>query len=133
MLFTNSIKFPNIFNLSNGDTQVDRQYTSINRCIALILTTGKGELLGDPDFGANLYEMLFNVDTETLQEEIKTNIKDSIEKYEKRITIDNTNISIEYNKDTKAYTIHITYTIKNSDISSSTDVSISEEDYFNRG
>lgn len=128
MLFTNSIKFPDIFNIYNGDTQVDSQYTSINRCIGLILTTGKGELLGDPDFGANLYEMLFNLDSETLQEEIKNNIKESVEKYEKRVTLNTEDISISYDVNTKTYSIHIKYNIRNSDIEYDTYVNISEED-----
>ena len=60
MLFKKSIKFPNIFNLTVGNTDLDNKYVSINRCLALLLTTAKGELLGDPDFGCTLYEQLFD-------------------------------------------------------------------------
>ena len=55
MLFSNSIKFPNIFGLTDGSTKIEQEFTSINRCIALILTTAKGELLMNPDFGSTLY------------------------------------------------------------------------------
>ena len=37
MLFTNSIKFPDVFNLTNGNTNVDTEFTSINRCIVVFV------------------------------------------------------------------------------------------------
>ena len=87
MLFSNSIKFPNMFNLDTGDTDIEKEYKSINKCLALILTTGKGELLGDPDFGCTLYEQLFNNYTDALKDIIITDIIESISNYEKRIIV----------------------------------------------
>ena len=60
MLFKQSLKHPDIFNLISGKVDFDKDFTSINRCIGLILTTGKGELLGDPELVCRLYELLFN-------------------------------------------------------------------------
>lgn len=129
MLFKNSFRFPNMFNTVTGETVLDTEYASINRCIALILTTAKGELLGDPDFGCTLYEQLFNVRTESLDDIIKTDIVDSLTRYEKRIDVSKTDIEISQDSNNKnAYIIHISYTIKNSNESGSVDVNINQED-----
>ena len=129
MLFTNSIKFPNIFNLNSGITSIESQYTSINRCIALILTTAHGELLGDPDFGCGLYEKLFNAYTSNETELIKNDIVDSLTKYEKRITITKEDITIEPTEDDEhKYNIHLTYKLRNSDVTKDASLTLSEED-----
>ncbi len=130
MLFTNSIKFPNIFNLSIGNTDIESSYTSINRCLALILTTGKGELLGDPEFGCTLYEKLFNPFVPWQKDVIIKEIIDSINKYEKRVSVNDTDISIEQSDDgdDHSYSIHIKYALRNSDLSNTTNVVISEGD-----
>lgn len=129
MLFKNSFRFPNMFNAITGETMLDTEYTSINRCIALILTTARGELLGDPDFGCTLYEQLFNVHTESLDDIIKTDIVNSLNKYEKRINISKTDIEIRQDSNNKnAYIIHINYTIKNSNENGSVEVNINQED-----
>lgn len=113
MLFTKSIKYPITFNLTSGKTDFDELVTSINRCVALILTSAKGELLGDPDYGSRLYELLFNQYSDNLQDIIKKEIVESISKYETRITIQDTDITIEQeeNADRNAFNIHITYTV----------------------
>ena len=129
MLFTNSIKFPNIFNLSSGNTSLDGEYTSINRCLALMLTTAKGELLGDPDYGCTLYERLFNNYTEELQDIIKDDIVDSINKYEKRIIVTSDDINISPNENNEhSFNISISYKLRNSDISNEAVITMNEED-----
>lgn len=128
MLFTTSIKFPNIFNLTNGNTDTDGEYTSINRCLALMLTTAKGELLGDPDYGCTLYERLFNGYTTTEEQSVKDEIVEAIAKYEKRIIVNNTDISIERDStNDHLYRIHISYVLRNSDLSSSAYIDINKE------
>lgn len=130
MLFTNSIKFPNIFKLSSGATNLDSEYTSINRCIALILTTAHGELLGDPDFGCGLYEKLF--DTYTIEESdiIKQDIVDSLTRYEKRIIITPEDITIDtVEGNDHLYKIHISYKLANSDVTNEASLILSEEEY----
>lgn len=134
MIFTNSIKFPNIFNLSTGDTDIEEQYNSINKCLALLLTTAKGELLGDPNFGCSLYEQLFNPYVEKQKDIIIKEIVDSISKYEKRVLVNDTDINIEEDtEDRHTYIIHISYKLRNSNLSNTTYVNISEEDINNRG
>lgn len=131
MLFRNSIKFPDMFDRTSGETSLDTEYTSINRCIALILTTAKGELLGDPDFGCTLYEQLFNPYVDSLKDVIRTDIVESLNRYETRIEVSTPDIEIEQDSTNKnSYIIHINYTIKNSNEKGSTIVNISQEDYI---
>lgn len=132
MLFTNSIKFPDVFNLTNGNTNVDTEFTSINRCIGLILTTAKGELLGDPDYGCTLYERLFNGYNEAQVELIKGDIVEALTKYEKRIIISVQDIEIEpIDIEEHKFKIHISYILKNSDIANETFINIDKERLYN--
>lgn len=113
MLFSESVKHPIMFNLVSGSTDVEGLTTSINRCIGLLLTTGKGELLGDPDFGCRLYELLFEQYSQPLESQIKKEISDSIKRFEKRVVIDQSDIVIEHieNSDRNKYQISIKYDI----------------------
>lgn len=127
MLFSNSIKFPNIFNLYNGVTDTETEYTSINRCLALILTTAKGELLGDPDYGCILYEQLFNGYTEDVKDTIIDGIVEAIKQYEKRIVVYKNDVSIDRDEDNEhLYHIHISYKVKNTPFEQDTVVDVLE-------
>ena len=130
MLYTKSIKYPVTFNLTSGKTDLDELTTSINRCVALILTSAKGELLGDPDYGSRLYELLFNQYSDDLQDMIKTEIVESISKYETRIKVRDTDITIEQeeNADRNAFNIHISYTVTNTGNNYETVVSLEGSD-----
>lgn len=134
MLFKESIKHPSIFNLISGGTDLDTKTTSINRCIGLILTTGKGELLGDPEFGCRLYELLFEQYSPALESQIKEEIVKSISKYETRITVTNSDIDIQHieNSDRNKYHISITYNISGTSGQGSTTF-IMEEGVFKNG
>lgn len=127
MLFSNSIKFPNIFNLYSGVTDTETEYTSINRCLALILTTAKGELLGDPDYGCILYEQLFNGYTEDVKDTIIDGIVEAIKQYEKRIVVYKNDVSIDRDEDNEhLYHIHISYKVKNTPFEQDTVVDVLE-------
>lgn len=130
MLFLNSIKFPDIFNIYNGNTDTEKEFTSINRCIALILTTAKRELFMEPSFGCTLYEQLFSAAIEDLLDQVKTDIVTAITMYEKRVETSVDRITIEKVADTPTtYHINIAYNIKNSELTNEALVTIKEDDY----
>lgn len=135
MIYTKSIRYPLTFDTVSGKTELDSTTISINRCIGLILLTGKGELLGDPDFGCRLYEMLFEQYSDVTEREIKTEIVESIRTYEKRITVSENNISITHIEDTdrNAYKITISYVVKNSPKQQETTVYLEEGSSLNNG
>ena len=128
MLFTKSIRYPITFDLVSGKTEVDSDTISINRCIALILTTGKGELLGDPDYGCRLYEMLFDQYSDAFEQDVKREIVESITQYEHRITVHSDDISIRHldNTDRNSYGITISYTINGTMKTGETEVTLTE-------
>ena len=125
MLFKKSIKYPIIFDKVSGSTMLDDEFTSINRCIALILTSAKGELLGSPDFGSHLYEMLFDPATSDSLDDIVSDIVETLKVYEKRVVVRKQDITIVKNeKVPNAYNITINYTLSNSNLSNSTSIYI---------
>lgn len=132
MLFKQSLKHPDIFNLISGKVDFDKDFTSINRCIGLILTTGKGELLCDPEFGCRLYELLFNQYTDSLQEEVKTAIVESITRFEPRVKVDSSDITIEPVDDAERtqYHINIKYRLASADFIGETEVDVVERDIY---
>ena len=133
MLYTKSIKYPETFNFISGRTDLDEFIVSINRCLGLLLTTAKGELLGDPDFGCRLYEMLFNHYNDNFAESVKDEIVDAISKFEKRINVAKNNIDIKENtvNGRNSYTITIRYVVKNSTQQSETQISVEERELSN--
>lgn len=123
-----------MFNLTSGGTDLDKKTTSINRCIGLILTSAKGELLGDPDYGSRLYELLFEQYSPALESRIKDEIVQSVTRYEKRIRIQTSDIMIEHveDADRNKYHIQITYDISGTSNQGSTTFML-EEGAFRNG
>lgn len=128
MLFPKSISYPKTFDTDSGITMLDSDYLSINTCLALLLTTAKNELFGDPDFGCRLYEFLFEQASDTLMEDVKLDIVENISKFEKRITVTQNDINIKHldNTDRNAYSITITYVLNNSQKKNTTEVILEE-------
>jgi phage baseplate assembly protein W len=116
MLYTKTIKHPILFDLVSGKTDLDDNVVSINRCLGLLLTSAKGELFGQPDFGSRLYEMLFDQYSQTYEEAVKQEIVDTITKYETRISISTNDVTIKENTDglRNSYSITIHYVVSNS-------------------
>lgn len=120
MLYTNSIKHPKLISNINGNVDLDNIESSINRSIALILLTAKGELFFNPEFGSNLRFYIFEYVTDLVTETLTNEIVDSINRWENRIQINKNNINIEQADD--RLKIHISYTLTNSNITGETNV-----------
>ena len=120
MIYTSSIKHPKLFSITKGNTDLDKLYVSINRSIALILLTAKGELFGNPDFGSNIRMYLFNNITDLMINKLKEEIVDSITQWESRITLTTSDINIIAD-DTKLK-INIKYNLVNSEATGSTEL-----------
>lgn len=120
MLYTKSLTHPKMFSIINGNTELDSLLVSINRSIALILLTAKGELFGNPDFGSDLRKYVFDSMTPSLEEMLKTEILQSILNWESRIKLELEDIALEQVSD--HLKIHISYTLTNSNIEAETDI-----------
>lgn len=106
-LFTNSIKHPKEFNLNTGKTDLVGELNSINQSIGLILKTTKGELYGDPEFGCNLVNMLFDNMNDDMSLSIKLDILNALTQFEPRITLSKDDVVVK-----KAENSHVTYDVK---------------------
>lgn len=128
MLYPKSIMYPKTFNMVSGETDLNTDLVSINTCLALLLTTAKNELLGDPDFGCRLYEMLFDQVSDAFIDAVKQEIVDEITKFETRVIVTVNDVSVEHleNRDRNAYHITINYVVKNTQLKSTTDIILEE-------
>ena len=120
MIYTNSITHPKMISNVNGNIELDKLSTSINRSIALILLTAKGEMFFNPEFGSNLRYYMFDSINDLLIESLTIEIVNSITQWESRIKVTKDNINIEQVDD--RLKIHITYTLTNSNMMGETDV-----------
>lgn len=89
-----SIKHPNTFSLFKGETQLSREVGAINQSIRLILTTAKGELFGDPNFGCRLHEIMFDYAGPSTDQSIRNEIVTALNQQEPRIFIQENDIKI---------------------------------------
>ena len=110
MRLSNTINFPKLYNNITGKTNLAENVKSINQSLSLLLTTSKGELLGDPEYGCDLYSLLFNPINNSLVAMVQREILQAIATYENRITL--TTDDIHINSDDTTVKITIQYTIK---------------------
>ena len=88
MIKRNTIIHPKCFNIVTGKTQLNSMHQSIQQSLRLIITTRKGELLGDPDFGSNLSTFIYETNCNIQWALIEDDLKNSISKYETRIKVE---------------------------------------------
>lgn len=129
-ILTTSIIHPNEFSIITGKTSLINDLASVDQAIKLLLTTAKGELFGDPNFGCNLYSYLFQYSGEVLNQLIKDDIVETLTNQDSRIEINPDNITI----DEEGTTLHINikYSLRHTDFSSETTLLITkrnEEEY----
>lgn len=101
-------KFPQLTSRLSGKNILSNSYMSINECLGILLRTAPGELLGDPDYGCNLITHLFRYNGLFLPELLKDDILEAVAKYEPRISMNASNVSIW--QDGTTVRISLTYT-----------------------
>lgn len=112
MIFKTDIKYKDIFSLISGETQVLEEIQAIDQSIGLIVSTAKGELFGDPDFGCNLYTYLYKYDGPALYQMIRRDIATNLNKQETRIFVREEDIEIDSLPNEKTLEIKIKYNIR---------------------
>ena len=110
------IKYPNTFSLTQGNTLLADEIESINQSIALILSTSKGELFGDPTFGSTIKEFFYDYVGESMNQELIYTISEELNDQEPRIIVSPSNIGVTTENSTVKITI--TYDLKYTDITS---------------
>ena len=105
-----TFSFPQMVSRSTKKMVLSTEYKSINECLGILLRTRPGELLGDPDYGCNLINRIFQYQGVVINTLIIEDIMTAVEKYEPRVKMTPENIIID--QQTNYVGIYITYTIK---------------------
>lgn len=91
---SNVIKFPNMFGVASGKLQTVTSADEAKQCVKCALHSVRGELFGDPEFGSDIREFLYENLSSLVQEDIREAIIEAANKYAKGIEI----YSIEFEK-----------------------------------
>lgn len=124
---TTTISHPTCFDISTGKTLTVSSYTSINQCLGLLFTSAKGELLSDPDFGTNLFAYILEPNDLMLRDMVVDDILYAVNKYEKRITMSESDINITSTRD--YVVISVNYFIKKTGDTETFEVTLDRGDY----
>ena len=92
------------------DVVVSRDASAIKQAIVNLLLTNKGERLMNPNYGSDIRRYLFEPLDYGTANQIKGNIRDTIERFEPRISIVRLKASPNY--DDNGFDITMTYSIR---------------------
>ena len=95
------------------DLVVSKDASAIKQAIVNLLLTNKGERLMAPDYGSNIRSYLFEPMDYGTANQIKNNIRDTIETFEPRIRV--LQISATPNFDDNGFDITMTYNVMGTD------------------
>lgn len=98
----------NIF-YTDATLVTENSYQAINNSIHNIIFTNKGEKVGDPEFGTNIKKLLFSQMDVITEHLMRSELIDTIERYEPRVIIDDVSVTADY--DSNLYRIQIIYRI----------------------
>ena len=96
-----------------GDLVVSKDASAIKQAIVNLLLTNKGERLMNPTYGSDIRSYLFEPMDFGTANQIKNNIKDTIETFEPRIRV--LQISATPNFDDNGFDITMTYNVIGTD------------------
>ena len=109
-MYQKTFSFPQIIDRLTGKIEMSDNVKSINECLGILLRTRPGELLGDPECGYNMITRIFRYQGIIVEELIKEDILDAVEKYEPRITMGTNDIVMV--EDNNVLHIYLNYVIK---------------------
>ena len=95
------------------DVVVSRDASAIKQAIVNLLLTNKGERLMNPGYGSDIRRYLFEPLDYGTANQIKGNIRDTIERFEPRISVVRLKASPNY--DDNGFDITMTYSIRGTD------------------
>ena len=96
-----------------NDVVVSRDASAIKQAIVNLLLTNKGERLMNPNYGSDIRRYLFEPLDYGTANQIKGNIRDTIERFEPRISVVRLKASPNY--DDNGFDITMTYSVRGTD------------------
>lgn len=109
-MYQKTFSFPQIINRITDKVELSDNVQSINECLGILLRTRPGELLGDPEWGCNAIDRIFRYQGVVVKELIKEDILNAVNKYEPRINMKSSDITLV--SDYNILHIYISYEIK---------------------
>lgn len=105
----------NIFNDTTHSSDTCSGEEKINASIKMILSTRPGERVFMPEFGSNLFRVVFEPNDMIAADMIKLYVGDSLQKWEKRIVVQSITVGTEGEENVVPVSIY--YTFRNSNVS----------------
>jgi phage baseplate assembly protein W len=91
-----SISWPEMFTKTSTNISSDKDATNQN--LKILLQTDSGELFGDPEFGANLTQFLYDPNDSILLDLLKDAIYTAIATYMPQLMVNRSDISLKSDK-----------------------------------
>ena len=96
-----------------NDVVVSKDASAIKQAIVNVLLTNRGERLMNPNYGSDIRRYLFEPLDYGTANQIKGNIRDTIERFEPRISVVRLKASPNY--DDNGFDITMTYSVRGTD------------------
>jgi len=109
-MYQATFSFPQFVDRSTKAVKLSKDTKSINECLGVLLRTRPGELFGDPEYGCNLIDRIFEYNGIVIDTLLKEDIINAVSKYEPRVIM--TYGDIEIYKTPQVVHIFIQYLIK---------------------
>lgn len=121
-----TFSFPQLINRTTRKIELSTNTKSINECLGILLRTRPGELLGDPDYGCYLIDRVFSYQGLVVDELIKEDILNAVQKYEPRVTMTTNDITLV--TENRVLKIYLQYVIKETGEINGYNMEITSED-----
>ena len=96
----------------NGRLQMADYEESVRQSILIILGTAKGERVMHPEFGCDIYNMVFEMKTATTAGRISQAVQDALLKLEPRIDVLDVQVNSEFDGDGDRLVIDLRYEVR---------------------
>jgi phage baseplate assembly protein W len=103
--------FP-VQSLEDGSLQMADYEESVRQSILMILGTAKGERVMRPDFGCDIYNMVFEMQTATTAGRISQAVQDALLKLEPRIDVIDVQTIPETDSDGDRLVVNLRYQVR---------------------
>lgn len=100
--------FPTMVDRINGKTYLSTDEKSVNECLGILLRTRPGELMGEPEYGCNLINRIYQYNGVILPDLCREDIINAASRWEKRCLINPDDIQIV--QQNRYVNIYIRYT-----------------------
>lgn len=101
----------NLINLQGGFTRIESTDKLFDD-FKILLETQKGTVIGDPNFGSNLYSLLFQPANEATASSIRYEVTEAINNYYENVVVES--IDVAFKSRTIALSIH--FKLKNTNV-----------------